>query len=146
MCGTAVPLGIIPILIIDGEELIGARQNRIANITILAPGKKVLPIPVSCVERGRWSYKSREFTESSNVMFCAVRAQKSRDITKSMMNLGSHASDQGAVWNHISAMASKLGYISPTDAMQDVYHDPRATLSEYLDGRVIHLAAFQTVP
>src|SRR6266496_3180486 len=68
-------LGVIPVLIIDGEELIGARQNRIANLTILAPGKKTIPIPVSCVERGRWGYQSgmgsraREFSESPDVMF-----------------------------------------------------------------------------
>src|SRR5260370_24034570 len=47
-------LGVIPVLIIDGEELIGARQNRIANLTILAPGMKTIQIPVSGVERGRW--------------------------------------------------------------------------------------------
>lgn len=127
-------LGVVPILIIDGEELIGARQNRIANITILAPGKKILPIPVSCVERGRWSYKTREFAESPDVMFSAVRAQKSRDVTQAMMKLGSHISDQGAVWTHISSMASKLGHRSPTDAMQDVYEDHRTTLAEYLKG------------
>ena len=75
-------LGVIPLLIIDGEELLGARQNRIANLTILAPAKKTIPIPVSCVERGRWGYQggttaqAREFTESPDVMFHQARAQK----------------------------------------------------------------------
>ncbi len=130
--------GTIPVLIIDGEELIGARQNRIANLTILAPAKKVMKIPVSCVERGRWGYetranrKSHEFTESPNVMFCEVRAQKSRDVYQSMMNLGSHAADQGSVWTHISGMAAKLGHASRTDAMEDVYEKSRASIDEYL--------------
>jgi hypothetical protein len=40
--------------LLDGEELIGAKQNRALNLTILAPAKQVIVIPVSCVEAGRW--------------------------------------------------------------------------------------------
>ena len=47
----AVNKGPWPVLIFDGEELVGAKQNRIANATILVGvGKTVLP--VSCVEAG----------------------------------------------------------------------------------------------
>ena len=46
----------MPILIVDGEELVGAKQNRVANLTILAPAKTTIRIPVSCVEAGRWRY------------------------------------------------------------------------------------------
>src|SRR5258706_16469161 len=48
--------GAVPVLLLDGEELIGAKQNRILNLTILAPARTALPIPVSCVESGRWTY------------------------------------------------------------------------------------------
>ncbi len=49
----AVNMGPWPVLIFDGEELVGAKQNRIVNTTILVGvGKAVLP--VSC-ENGRWS-------------------------------------------------------------------------------------------
>ena len=43
------------VFLLDGEELVGAKQNRILNITILAPAMKDTVIPVSCVEAGRWS-------------------------------------------------------------------------------------------
>jgi ARG and Rhodanese-Phosphatase-superfamily-associated Protein domain len=36
-----------PILIVDGEALIGAKQNRIVNISIMVPAQSVTPIPVS---------------------------------------------------------------------------------------------------
>jgi len=38
------------ILILDGEELVGAKQNRIVNTTILIQGNSTIVIPVSCVE------------------------------------------------------------------------------------------------
>ncbi len=42
------------VLLLDGEELIGAKQNRILNLTVLVPAKTEMVIPVSCVEQGRW--------------------------------------------------------------------------------------------
>ncbi len=131
-------LGVIPVLIIDGEELLGARQNRIANLTILAPGKKTIPIPVSCVERGRWGYQggspsqAREFTESPDVMFHQARAQKMKDVTRAMSMFDSRMSDQGAVWSAIGAVSSKLGFISPTHAIRDVYENHKGHIDDYL--------------
>ncbi len=43
-----------PVLLVDGEHLVGVKQNRILNTTILVPEKSALDIPVSCVEAGRW--------------------------------------------------------------------------------------------
>ena len=42
-----------PVLLLDGEELVGAKQNRILNLTILAPPKQRIVVPVSRVEAGR---------------------------------------------------------------------------------------------
>ena len=134
-------LGVIPVLILDGEELIGARQNRIANLTILAPGMKTIPIPVSCVERGRWGYQSgpdnlrpREFSESPDVMFHQARAQKMKDVTRSLADFGTRMSDQGGVWNAIGIISNKLGYISPTHAIRDVYENQKNHIDDYLKG------------
>ncbi len=44
------------VLILDGEELIGAKQNRVLNTTLLIPPEAKMEIPVSCTEQGRWSY------------------------------------------------------------------------------------------
>ncbi len=50
-----------PVLLLDGEELIGAKQNRVLNLTILVPANTELTIPVSCVEAGRWRTRQRCF-------------------------------------------------------------------------------------
>ena len=49
----------VNVLLFEGEELVGAKQNRILDRTILIQAKSKTPVPVSCVERGRWSYRSR---------------------------------------------------------------------------------------
>ena len=131
-------LGILPILIIDGEELLGARQNRIANITILAPANKTIPIPVSCVERGRWGYNSgagdtgREFTDSPQVMYHEARAKKSRDVSQSLFLHGARMADQLSMWNNLSSFSAKMGFASPTQAMRDVYDNHKHNIDEYL--------------
>jgi len=51
------------VLLLDGEELVGAKQNRIVNTTILIQGNTTMVIPVSCVEQGRWSYHSPPFLQ-----------------------------------------------------------------------------------
>ncbi len=127
----------IPVLIIDGEELLGARQNRIANLTVLAPGKRTLPLPVSCVERGRWSYESRQFAESPDIMFSVARGKKAQTVSRNIAMNGSRGSDQGSVWEDIDMLSSKLGYASPTSAMQDVYETRRTSVEEYLRDVVV---------
>src|SRR5207244_13561288 len=47
--------------LMDGQELVGAKQNRILNTDVLVPAKATLAIPVSCVEQGRWHPVSAAF-------------------------------------------------------------------------------------
>src|SRR5262245_10102548 len=66
-----------PILLVDGEELVGAKQNRVLNLTILVRPHTRITIPVSCVERGRWSGGGRpHMAAAEHTMFAAARASK----------------------------------------------------------------------
>ena len=51
----------MPVLVPEGEILIGAKQNRTVNLTVLVAAGATFKLPVSCVEQGRWSYASRQF-------------------------------------------------------------------------------------
>jgi hypothetical protein len=42
------------VLVLDGEQLIGSKQNRITNRSMLLPAGAVTEIPVYCMEQGRW--------------------------------------------------------------------------------------------
>ena len=74
----------LPLLIVDGEELVGAKQNRVANLTMLIPAEKATDIPVSCVEAGRWSYNRRDFGVSNRVQNARGRAEKVQDVRMAM--------------------------------------------------------------
>ena len=42
------------VLFLEGEELVGAKQNRVLNTSVLLPARSKVKVPVSCVEHGRW--------------------------------------------------------------------------------------------
>src|SRR2546427_144353 len=44
----------LPVLLYEGEEVLGAQQNRTFDVSVLVPAGAKLTVPVSCVEHGRW--------------------------------------------------------------------------------------------
>jgi hypothetical protein len=62
-----------PVFILDGEELVGAKQNRVVNLSILVAAASELVIPVSCVEAGRWRSRSKAFASAPRAQYAAGR-------------------------------------------------------------------------
>lgn len=118
------------VLLIDGEELAGAKQNRVLNTTILLKELSETKIPVSCTEQGRWSYASQAFGESGNVMAHKARARKTRAVHQSLEACGAPVSNQGEVWSDISMLQAKACCMSPTSAMSDVFKAREADLRQ----------------
>jgi hypothetical protein len=110
------------IFIVDGEELKGAKQNRIANTSILLRKNSETKIPVSCVERGRWNYVSDKFTTSKNTAAREIRMKKSISVSASLRSSGKFASDQGQVWEEVDKLMFDYDATSPTSAMNEVYN------------------------
>ncbi|MFZ1292843.1 MAG: DUF6569 family protein, partial [Pseudomonadales bacterium] len=77
----------IPVLLLDGEELVGAKQNRIVNLTIMVAAKSETVIPVSCVEAGRWSRQSDEFSAAGRAHFSRGRAEKTAHINGQLIGM-----------------------------------------------------------
>ena len=119
------------ILIVDGEELVGAKQNRIVNTTILIAAGDTVVIPVSCVEQGRWSYDSPKFSSQKRFMPSRMRAGKSAQVRFSLKTSGRFASEQSAIWNAISAQALRMDAVSPSDAMSEIYKKSDQSIKDY---------------
>ena len=127
------------ILLLDGEELMGAKQNRVLNTSILLRKSSETIIPVSCTEQGRWAYTSAAFAHSGTIMSHSVRSSKLGTVTSSLRRRRGHTSDQGRVWSEISRMHNEARTSSPTGALRDVYTAKSEDLKAYSQ-------AFEVVP
>ncbi len=121
----------LPVLLVDGEELVGAKQNRVLNLTILAPAKHATVIPVSCVEAGRWKMASADLKTADYFMYSVGRGEQMAQVTASMRSNGTRKSDQGAVWRDIAAKAARLKASSPTGAMSAIYERHASSVEEF---------------
>ena len=120
------------ILVLDGEELRGAKQNRVLSTAILIDKHSTLVVPVSCTEQGRWAYASREFAESEILAERQVRyAMRSSTHAALRSGAGVHA-DQGAVWSEVRGLHGKHGTHSGTSAMRDAYEAKKHDLDRVL--------------
>jgi hypothetical protein len=120
------------VLLVDGDELIGAKQNRILNLSILVAGGRRLTIPVSCVEQGRWAYKSPEFRAAKRTLFARARARKAQSVSHALRTHGERRANQSQVWADVAAKADALGVESATLAMSDIYVDRDAQIDTYV--------------
>jgi hypothetical protein len=106
------------VLLYDGEELLGAKQNRILNVTVLVPARSETKIPVSCVEEGRWHARSAHFAPSGQTAYPELRRRKAVQLSAAPLERGVA---QHAVWEEVAAKAQRLGVDSPTSAQADIY-------------------------
>lgn len=128
----AVNKGETPVLLLDGEEVAGAKQNRILNTTILIMGKSEVTIPVSCTEHGRWSYESRAFYDSGIMMQSNLRTLHRESVNRSMAAGAGPRGNQGEVWDNIAMIAERVDVRSSTGAMRDIYEQRKDELEDYL--------------
>jgi hypothetical protein len=123
-----------PVLAIQGEELVGAKQNRTLNVSILAAQGKT-EIPVTCIEQGRWGYRSRHFA-SGGIEHYKLRQAKAAMVSSSRKRMRSrprhrrvesYGADQGSVWHEVDSQIAQHSVPSPTSSMSDVYADRRVS-------------------
>jgi len=107
------------VLFVEGQELRGAKQNRVLNTSVLIASKTKTILPVSCVEQGRWRYVSKQFTSSDCHGSSKLRKVLKKSVNDSTLSGGGHSSDQGAVWSEVSRQMASLGSSSTTMAMAD---------------------------
>ncbi len=131
--------GPLPVLLVVGEELIGAKQNRVLNTSLLVPANKEIVVPVSCVEQGRWSYNSQAFGTSTTSSHMRLRQSQVKNVTENLRKRAAYDADQGEVWQEVTRKIHATGSLSGTAALHDVYSQTENKLEGYLN-------AFQSLP
>ena len=123
--GAAVPelvltsAAAIPLLLLEGETVLGVKQNRTLNVSVLCQPHTPTVIPVSCVEAGRWG-AVQPVSHSPRLAPSTLRAAKTRSVVDSVRTRSSKRSDQGLVWDTVAAYAHRIDHHSPTAALEDV--------------------------
>ncbi len=123
--------GDVRILFLEGEELVGAKQNRVLNTSVLIAAKSKVKIPVSCVEQGRWRYRSKQFGSSGSHSPSKLRYFLKSSVSHALKeNLG-HRSDQGKVWAEVARQQRSLGAASDTRAMSDTFDTYKEQVDQF---------------
>ena len=130
------------VLFLEGEELRGAKQNRVLNTSVLVAANCAITIPVSCVEQGRWRYLDRYFKGSGSHASPRLRRELKRSASQSLLHRGVASSDQISVWQEVEYTARAHGAESPTAAYAAVFEKRAARIEQsrktlgYVDGAV----------
>jgi hypothetical protein len=119
------------ILFIEGEELRGAKQNRVLNTSVLVAAHSRTTIPVSCVEQGRWRYRSRQFGSSGSHSSPKLRSILKKTVSDSALRGAGHRSDQSQVWDEVTRQMDSLGSSSETSAMSDTFEYHSIPMAEF---------------
>ncbi len=128
------------VLLYEGEEILGAQQNRVLDVSVLVAAGSKIQIPVSCVEQGRWdgSRHTERFQPSPQAADPRMRRLKNK---RARMNhaAGMEArADQAEVWTEVADRGVEMQASSPTGAMNDIYESHRDRLGEIREAVKLH--------
>jgi hypothetical protein len=114
----------LPLLVYEGEDVLGAQQNPTFDVSVLVPAGERILVPVTCVEQGRWdNARHREAYRPS-----PQAADPSLRRTKRATANAAGRVDQNEVWAEVSGRLAEYGVHSDSAAMSDLYDVRRTEL------------------
>ncbi|GMU96840.1 DUF6569 family protein [Ignavibacterium sp.] len=120
------------VFFLDGDILVGAKQNRVLNTSVfIAPNSKI-NLPVSCVEQGRWRAISEKFSSSDYISPDTLRAKKLKSVTKNLKQGRGHFADQGEVWDTVLNYSMSLDAFSESSDLTEVMNKKRGSLDSFI--------------
>ena len=114
--------GAYPLLVLDGEELTGAMQNRIITRSNIIAARTSRTIPVICAEEGRWDEIGGFATG-----YCSYPRLRALLASKKM-------NTQQIIWREIDRKLTVTKTVSQTSSMHDIYDSLEDEVSRYVEG------------
>jgi hypothetical protein len=124
-------IGDHPVLFVEGDILIGAKQNRAVRSSVLVGAGSRIVMPVCCVERKRWTLSSPSLTTGSH----------SPPSLRYLLKRGGDGTSRGrfipqeAIWEEVrrkhqatATRSERENLCDPLDAHRDRVEDLRRTL------------------
>jgi len=122
----------VPVLLVEGETLVGGSQNRTMNVTVLCPPTTATVVPVSCVEAGRWGVE-QPMQRSKRHSPATLRAAKTESLQFFPHEPGERHTDQGRVWDEVRRQSERHAVVSATNALEDVQEAMELRVAGQLD-------------
>ena len=118
----------LAVLLYEGEEVLGAQQNRTFDVSVLVAAGTSLPVPVSCVEQGRWDHRRHDesFAPAPHAAHPQLRRLKNERVREALAGGAAPRADQHEVWAEVAAKSTRHGVASDTGALHDVFENRRA--------------------
>jgi len=123
--------GALPVFLVEGEELVGAKQDRIVNTSLLVPAGARMEIPVSCVEHGRWVFRSNRQMASGAHPTTMVRSALKASVSRSLKENYRAVSNQAEIWDSVARLHAGHGVRSETGAMADAYEQHSKRIRDF---------------
>jgi hypothetical protein len=112
--------GELPVAILEGDTLVGCKQNRVvAHSVVVAPGTS-LGVPVGCVERGRWHHETPTFAVGDTKMSPPVRRRTVADVREATLSGLAPTLDQSRLWRDVDTELRTSGTVSFTSDYYEI--------------------------
>lgn len=120
------------VFFMDGDILMGAKQNRVLNTSVLLAPNTKTTLPVSCVEQGRWSRVSAQFMNSDYITPQKLRAGKSQNVSENLRARSEFDAGQSKVWKDVQDYQVMFNVNSPTMSLSDVYEKEKDSFEAFV--------------
>jgi hypothetical protein len=112
--------GELPVAILEGETLVGCKQNRVvAHSVVVAPGA-TLAVPVGCMEHGRWRHETARFAVGDVRMAPELRSRTRHDVRTAFFTTGERRLDQSRLWRDVDDTLTACATLSPTSDYYEI--------------------------
>lgn len=99
------------VILLAGEIIRGAKQDRIISYDMVVPPGGKYYVDVFCVEAGRWTEVSAEFSYKEEIAPSIIRYSAQKKM------------DQSAVWSDVSLVNEGVGVYTASDTLTASYSD-----------------------
>ncbi len=121
------------VFFMDGDILVGAKQNRVLNTSVLLFPESKTNIPVSCIESGRWRYSGSRFSGSDYSAPHKMRSEKAQQVKRNLDLKSTYESNQSEIWNSVRAYDASYCENSSTSNLSDIYVSNKNNFESYIE-------------
>ena len=123
------------LLLYEGEQVLGAQQDRAMDTSVLVGAGSQIEVPVSCVEQGRWDGRRHDehFAPAPHADDPSLRRLKRESALRSARQGLAGRPAQGEVWHEVGSRLQRFGVDSESAKFGDLFEQRRGEIGALAD-------------